>query len=53
MKRLEKFLTDKPGYTKWGNARLAEKLKLSERTVKRFKATEAYKTIKDNYIVSC
>lgn len=50
MKTIEKFLRMNPSYTKWGTARLAQKTKLSESTVKRFKNSETYREIKSNYV---
>ena len=49
MKRIENFLTKNPGYCKVSIAKVAERLKLSPKTVKRFWGTECFKTIKSNY----
>lgn len=52
MKKLQKLFTEHPGYTKWGNARIAKVTGLKEITVKRFKSKDEYKELKKNYIVS-
>lgn len=52
MKRIQNFLIQNPSYTKWGNARLAERLKLSENTITKFKKTTIFKMIKKTYLSS-
>jgi hypothetical protein len=52
MKRLETFLSLNPSYTKWGDARLAQKLNLVTSTVTKFKKTAIFKAIKTKYISS-
>jgi hypothetical protein len=49
MKKIENFLINNPGYIKWGNERLAEKLGLSETTVRRFKNSNRFKVMSRSY----
>ena len=50
MKTIEKFLRQNPSYTKWGSKRLAERTKLAVTTIERFKRTNVYREIKNQYI---
>ena len=52
MKKLQELLMKSPSYTKWGNKRIADLVGLKEPTIKRFKNTEEFKTIKANYLKS-
>lgn len=49
MKTLEQFLTKRPSYTKCGNAVISKYSGISENTVAKFKKTEMFKTIFNNY----
>lgn len=50
MKKLENFLTMKPGYLKCGVSRIAKMCNVSENTVTRFKKTARFKELTRNYI---
>ena len=50
MNKIEKFLTDKPGYTKKSNQIIADRLGVSERSVKRVKSGIRKKVYNDIYI---
>lgn len=53
MKTLKKLFTENPGYTKWGNARIAKVTGLKETTVSSYKRTMEFKAIKSEYITKC
>ena len=53
MKRLLILFKTKPSYLKWGSARVAEKLGLSEKTVLSYKRTSEFKKLKENYYNLC
>lgn len=49
MKKLETFLRNNPSYTKCGVEKVAERANVAVSTVLRFRKTEIYKSIKENY----
>ena len=53
MKTLMKLFTSNPSYTKWGNSRLATKTGLKESTIKRYKNTAEFKSLKQVYLNNC
>ena len=53
MKTLKRFFIKNPGYTKWGNARIAKVTGLKETTVSSYKRTMEFKAIKSEYITKC
>ncbi len=53
MKRLILLFKTKPSYIKWGDARIAKKLGLSERTIISYRKTAEYKNLKENYYSLC
>jgi|LakMenEpi03Aug12_release.lakeMendotaPanAssembly.Ray.scaffolds.fasta_scaffold1151752_1 hypothetical protein len=50
MKTLKVLFTKNPGYTKWGNSRIAKITGLKETTILKYKTTEEYRNLKRNYI---
>ena len=53
MKRLILLFKTKPSYIKWGDARVAQKLGLSEKTIISYRRTSEYKNLKENYYTLC
>lgn len=49
MKRLQTFLTENPSYVKCSKQRVANRLRLSIKTVNAFWKTTEFKTLKTNY----
>lgn len=49
MKTLTNFLTLNPSYCKCGNERIAKATGLSPKTVARFKNTDTFRNINQNY----
>lgn len=50
MRKIQKFLTEYPSYLKCGNKRLAERLRLSETTIAKFKKTPTYRIMRQQYV---
>lgn len=50
MKSLLKLFSEHPGYTKWGNTRIAELTGLKEKTISSFKRTAEFRDLKKTYI---
>lgn len=52
MQKVERFLSNNPSYVKCSVKRIANRLKLSEKTVMKFRTTETYKNIRQNYLMN-
>lgn len=53
MKTLKTLFESKPSYMKWGNARLATKTGLKEKTISKFKGSSEFIEMKKSYLKSC